>query len=109
MRKTASGAPQRSREPEAPSCGAGVRRHLRRLDLERIDLHQLHRIDPVVPFADQLGTFKRLQEEGRFAHCCCHVDRMSWVTRRISVFTSGPYASLGSFAAKSSWPATKAT
>src|SRR5467141_2851298 len=34
---------------------------LRRLKLERIDLYQLHRIDPGVPFADQLGTFRRLQ------------------------------------------------
>src|SRR2546425_508131 len=28
---------------------------LRRLKLERIDLYQLHRIDPAVPLADQLG------------------------------------------------------
>src|SRR6266403_2497915 len=38
---------------------------LRRLKLERIDLYQLHRIDPSVPFQDQLGTLKRLQEEGK--------------------------------------------
>ena len=41
---------------------------LRRLRLERIDLYQLHRIDPKVPFADQLGTFKRLREEGKVRH-----------------------------------------
>ena len=41
---------------------------LRRLKLECIDLYQLHRIDPDVPFADQLGTFKRLQEEGKIRH-----------------------------------------
>jgi pyridoxine 4-dehydrogenase len=41
---------------------------LRRLKLERIDLYQLHRIDPAVPFADQLGTFKRLQEEGKIRY-----------------------------------------
>ena len=41
---------------------------LRRLRLERIDLYQLHRIDPAVPFADQLGTFRRLQEEGKIRH-----------------------------------------
>src|SRR5213080_1111102 len=41
---------------------------LRRLKLERIDLYQLHRIDPEVPFADQLGTFRRLQEEGKVRH-----------------------------------------
>jgi aryl-alcohol dehydrogenase-like predicted oxidoreductase len=41
---------------------------LHRLKLERIDLYQLHRIDPDVPFSDQLGTFKRLQEEGKIRH-----------------------------------------
>jgi pyridoxine 4-dehydrogenase len=41
---------------------------LRRLKLERIDLYQLHRIDPAVPLVDQLGTFKRLQEEGKVRH-----------------------------------------
>jgi pyridoxine 4-dehydrogenase len=41
---------------------------LRRLKLDRIDLYQLHRIDPAVPFGDQLGTFKRLQEEGKIRH-----------------------------------------
>ncbi len=41
---------------------------LRRLKLERIDLYQLHRIDPAVPLGDQLGTFKRLQEEGKIRH-----------------------------------------
>ena len=41
---------------------------LHRLKRERIDLYQLHRIDPEVPFADQLGTFKRLQEEGKVRH-----------------------------------------
>src|SRR5436309_2231638 len=41
---------------------------LRRLKLERIDLYQLHRIDPDVPLADQLGTFQRLREEGKIRH-----------------------------------------
>jgi aryl-alcohol dehydrogenase-like predicted oxidoreductase len=38
---------------------------LRRLRVERIDLYQLHRIDPKVPVEDQLGTMKALQEEGK--------------------------------------------
>src|ERR1700751_6177198 len=38
---------------------------LRRLRLERIDLYQLHRIDPKVPAEDQLGTLKNLQAEGK--------------------------------------------
>ena len=41
---------------------------LRRLKLERIDLYQLHRIDPDVPLADQLGVFKELQEQGKVRH-----------------------------------------
>jgi pyridoxine 4-dehydrogenase len=41
---------------------------LRRLKLERIDLYQLHRIDPRVPVADQLGVFKDLQDQGKILH-----------------------------------------
>jgi pyridoxine 4-dehydrogenase len=41
---------------------------LRRLRLERIDLYQLHRIDPKVPSADQLGTLKNLQAQGKIRH-----------------------------------------
>jgi aryl-alcohol dehydrogenase-like predicted oxidoreductase len=38
---------------------------LRRLRLDRIDLFQLHRIDPKVPADDQLGTLRDLQVEGK--------------------------------------------
>src|SRR5580700_5749774 len=41
---------------------------LRRLRVERIDLYQLHRIDPKVPAQDQLGTLKDLQAEGKIKH-----------------------------------------
>jgi aryl-alcohol dehydrogenase-like predicted oxidoreductase len=41
---------------------------LRRLRLDRIDLYQLHRIDPKVPADDQLGTLKDLQAEGKIKH-----------------------------------------
>jgi aryl-alcohol dehydrogenase-like predicted oxidoreductase len=41
---------------------------LRRLRLERIDLLQLHRIDPKVPLDDQIGALKRLQDEGKIRH-----------------------------------------
>src|SRR5262245_2559588 len=45
-----------------------VRRKLRRLRLERIDLYQLHRIDPKVAVEDQLGTLKDLQAAGKVKH-----------------------------------------
>lgn len=38
---------------------------LRILDIERIPLFQLHRIDPKVDLADQIGELKLLQEEGK--------------------------------------------
>jgi pyridoxine 4-dehydrogenase len=41
---------------------------LRRLRLERIDLYQLHRIDPKVPAEDQLGTLNDLQAQGKIKH-----------------------------------------
>jgi len=41
---------------------------LRKLGVERIDLFQLHRIDPAVPFADQLGALVELQDAGKIAH-----------------------------------------
>jgi pyridoxine 4-dehydrogenase len=41
---------------------------LRRLRLDRIDLYQLHRIDDKVPTADQIGTLKALQDEGKIRH-----------------------------------------
>lgn len=41
---------------------------LRRLGVERIDLFQLHRIDPEVPAEDQVGELKALQDEGKIGH-----------------------------------------
>lgn len=41
---------------------------LRWLKVERIDLWQLHRIDPKVPVEDSLGAIKRLQESGKIRH-----------------------------------------
>jgi aryl-alcohol dehydrogenase-like predicted oxidoreductase len=41
---------------------------LRRLKLDRIDLYQLHRIDPKVPLADQMGALKDLQDAGKIRH-----------------------------------------
>ncbi len=38
---------------------------LRHLGLERIPLFQLHRIDPQVPLADQVGELKSLRDEGK--------------------------------------------
>jgi pyridoxine 4-dehydrogenase len=41
---------------------------LRRLKVERLDLWQLHRIDPKVPVEESLGVIKKLQEQGKIRH-----------------------------------------
>ncbi|MGN6577433.1 MAG: aldo/keto reductase [Nocardioides sp.] len=41
---------------------------LRRLGVDRIDLFQLHRIDPEVALEDQVGELKKLQDEGKIRH-----------------------------------------
>lgn len=45
-----------------------VEMSLRRLKLERIDLYQLHRIDPKVPVEESLGVLKDLQSQGKIRH-----------------------------------------
>jgi aryl-alcohol dehydrogenase-like predicted oxidoreductase len=55
-----NGRPERLRQ--------GLEGSLRRLRLERIDLWQLHRIDPDVPEADQFGAIREFQREGKIRH-----------------------------------------
>jgi len=45
-----------------------VEMSLRRLGVETIDLYQLHRIDPQVPLADQLGELASMRDEGKIRH-----------------------------------------
>jgi aryl-alcohol dehydrogenase-like predicted oxidoreductase len=45
-----------------------VHMSLRRLGVDRIDLWQLHRIDPAVPEEDQFGVIKDMQDEGLIRH-----------------------------------------
>ncbi|HEX3578046.1 MAG TPA: aldo/keto reductase [Thermoanaerobaculia bacterium] len=55
-----NGRPERLRE--------GVEGSLRRLRVERIDVWQLHRIDPNVPEEDQFGVIREFQQEGKILH-----------------------------------------
>lgn len=41
---------------------------LKRLKLDRIDLYQLHRIDPKVPAAESLGALKEMRDAGKIRH-----------------------------------------
>jgi len=41
---------------------------LKRLQLERIDLYQLHRLDPKVPMEESLGALKEMRDAGKIRH-----------------------------------------
>jgi pyridoxine 4-dehydrogenase len=45
-----------------------VNRSLKRLRLDRIDLYQLHRVDPKVPMEESLGALKEMQDAGKIRH-----------------------------------------
>ncbi len=45
-----------------------VEMSLRRLKLERIELYQLHRIDPRTPLEESLGALRKMQEQGKIRH-----------------------------------------
>ena len=54
---------------------------LRRLRVERIELFQLHRVDPLVPLADQVGALRDLRDEGKIAHVGLSEVTVDQVTR----------------------------
>jgi len=56
----ANGRPERLR--------SALEGSLRRLRLSRVDLYQLHRIDPAVPADEQFGALREMQEQGLVRH-----------------------------------------
>jgi aryl-alcohol dehydrogenase-like predicted oxidoreductase len=61
--RTAGGAWEVDGRPEyiRAACEAS----LRALETDAIDLYQYHRPDPTVPYAETIGAFKELQDEGK--------------------------------------------
>ena len=61
--RTAGGAWELDGSPEhiKRACEAS----LKALRTDRIDLYQYHRPDPTVPYAETMGAFKELQDEGK--------------------------------------------
>jgi aryl-alcohol dehydrogenase-like predicted oxidoreductase len=83
--------PDQWREDGRPEyLRAQVHSSLRRLRLERIDLLQLHRIDPKVPLGDQIGALARLQREGKIRYIGLSevsVDQIRAVRELVDVVT----------------------
>ena len=77
------GSPEHLRE----ACEAS----LRRLGLERIDLYQLHGVDPKIPIEESVGALAELQSEGKIRHIGVsnvdesELERAQGVTRIASV------------------------
>jgi aryl-alcohol dehydrogenase-like predicted oxidoreductase len=46
----------------------GCEGSLNRLRLDRIDLYQLHAVDPNVPWEEQIGALRELRDEGKIRH-----------------------------------------
>lgn len=70
---TKGGITRPSREQWAPDgrpehLRAACEASLKRLRVERIDLYQLHTIDPGVPLEDSIGELVRLQKDGKIRH-----------------------------------------
>ena len=66
LERTGPGAWPRNGRPEhlRRACEGS----LRRLRLERIDLYQLHRPHPDVPYEESVGALKELRDEGKVRH-----------------------------------------
>src|SRR5207237_7974337 len=64
-----------------------VDKSLTRLQLERIDLHQLHRVDPKVPMEESLGALKEMQSAAKIRHagfsevCTSEIERARMLLR----------------------------
>ena len=62
-------APWQSRPYGRPEhLRAACEGSLRRLRLERVDLYQLHAVDPAVPLAESVGVLAELRSEGKVRH-----------------------------------------
>ena len=63
-----SGPGQWSRNAHPDHLREACEGSLRRLRVERIDLYQLHAVDPNIPLAESLGELNALQNEGKIRH-----------------------------------------
>jgi pyridoxine 4-dehydrogenase len=63
-----SGPGQWSRNGRPEHLREACERSLRDLQVDRIDLYQLHAPDPDVPYAESVGALKELQDEGKVRH-----------------------------------------
>jgi pyridoxine 4-dehydrogenase len=72
---TRQGPGRWSRNGRPEYLRAACHASLKRLHLERIDLFQLHTVDPAVPIEESIGVLSELRAEGKIRHVgVCNVD-----------------------------------
>ena len=62
---TRGGPGQWGRDGRPEHLQAACEGSLRRLRVDRIDLYQLHAVDPSVPFEEQIGALRKLRDAGK--------------------------------------------
>jgi aryl-alcohol dehydrogenase-like predicted oxidoreductase len=65
---TRSGPSQWERDGRPEHLREACEGSLRRLRVERIDVYQLHAVDPEVPLEESVGTLAELRDEGKVGH-----------------------------------------
>jgi aryl-alcohol dehydrogenase-like predicted oxidoreductase len=65
---TRSGPSQWERDGRPEHLREACEGSLRRLRVERIDVYQLHAVDPEVPLEESVGTLSELRDEGKVGH-----------------------------------------
>src|SRR5882672_10258199 len=60
--------PGMSTNASAAHIRRAVEGSLRNLGVERIDLYQLHRVDPSIPIEETMRVFRALRDEGKIRH-----------------------------------------
>jgi pyridoxine 4-dehydrogenase len=89
LERTGPGEWPRNGDPE--HLRAAVHGSLKRLGVERIDLLQLHAVDPKVPLEDSLGALIELRDQGKIHHIGVsnvsveELDRAQGMTEVVSV------------------------
>src|SRR3954471_16292170 len=83
---TRSGPDQWQRDLRPESIKECCDASLRRLKVDRIDVYQLHAVDPKVPYEETVGAVADLKAEGKIRHVgVCNVGRTDLETARAIV------------------------
>ncbi len=97
-----SGPGEWSRNGRPEHLRAACERSLLDLQVDRIDVYQLHAVDPDVPYSESIGALRELQEEGKIRHIGVSnvtVERLEEARTMVEVVTVQNRFNLGDRAA----------